>query len=355
MKKLYTLIATVAVVVSANAQNRAFSGQAAGQASNATIKVNALPVNGDRAIGDTLMWFPSPGVYLVNTADQTAFAIGNEDLDGLTPNNAGSGEVGDWGLYFSDDNTMYGTSTAQSNYYHPWENPILSGGTDSTFFWHATSWFAPAGQADNWFSFGPITLPAGGTLSWTDRTNPAYRDGYKVYVTNSIAAATPSFGDFTGSPIYTKTDSYPSTTYTTDTTWVMRSVGIPAAFAGGMVYIAFQHTANDMDVLYLDEFLIVESTAGVDEFSNGVKVFQNVPNPANGNTNIKYQLENAASVALNVYDVTGKVIFTQNMGEQTAGTYETTFATADMAAGVYYYSLSVDSNVSAAKKMVVIK
>ena len=220
MKKLYTLIAAVAVVVSANAQNKAFSGQNAGQPSNASLKIHALPANADRAIGDTLMWFPSPGVYLVNTADQAAFAIGNEDNDGLPPNNAG--ESMDWGLYYSDDNSMAGSVPTASNYYHPWENPIMSGGTDSTFFWHATSWFNPAGQADNWFSFGPITLPAGATLSWTDRTNPAYRDGYKVYMIDFIGGAAPSFVDFTGSAVYTKTDAYPSPTYTTDSTWVTR-------------------------------------------------------------------------------------------------------------------------------------
>jgi len=260
-----------------------------------------------------------------------------------------------WGLYYSTDNTMYGSSTAQSNYYHPWENPILSGGTDSTFFWHATSWFSPAGQADNWFSFGPITLPAGATLSWTDRTNPAYRDGYKVYMASSIGGTTPSFTDFTGAPLYTKTDSYPSVTYTTDTTWVMRSVGVPASMAAMPLYVAFQHTANDMDVLYLDEFLVVESASGVEEFTNGAHLFQNSPNPASSFTNIEYQLEKNSTVVLNVYDVTGKMVSTRNMGEQSAGKYGVPYSTADLTGGVYFYSLVVNGVPTTSMKMVVVK
>jgi hypothetical protein len=359
MKKLYTLIAAVAVVLSANAQNKAFSGQNSGHPYNAAIKVHALPANGDRAIGDTLMWFPSPGVYLVNTTDQANFAIGNEDNDPGTPNNAGTGEVDDWGLYFSTNNDMTGTDPTNDNFYHPWENPLLAGGTDSTFFWHATSWFNPAGQADNWLSFGPITLPAGATLSWTDRTNPAYRDGYKVFVTTTIGSTTPSLVDFVDPAIYTKLDSgtptTPSATYATDTTWVVRSVGIPAAYSGQPIYVAFEHNANDEDVLYLDEFLLVESTAGVEEFTNGAHLFQNMPNPAADFTSIQYKLEHNAAVVMNVYDVTGKLISSRDMGDQAAGTYAVNYSTENLAAGVYYYSLSVDKNTTAAMKMVVMK
>ena len=110
-----------------------------------------------------------------------------------------------------------------------------------------------------------------------------------------------------------------------------------------------------MDVLYLDEFLVVESSAGVSEFSNGAKLFQNMPNPANNMTSIKYELEHNATVAVNIYDVTGKLMSSRDMGEQSAGTYEMDYSLENLAAGVYYYSLTVDNTASAAMKMVVIK
>ena len=352
MKKIYTMVAAVAIVLSANAQNKAFSGANAGQSTNNVIRVQAM--SHDRAPGDTLMWFPSPGAFLFNTADAAAFNLTTEDIDGLTPNNAG--ESMDFGMYFSDDNTMYGANTAQSNYYHPYESPILSGGTDSSFFWHATSWFSPAGVADNWFMFGPITITSGCTLEWYDRTNPSYRDGYNVKLQLASTVSSPAtFTDFSGAAVYTKTDSYPSVTYTTDTTWVLRTAAIPATFNGQSIYVAFNHTANDMDVLYLDDFTIVGIPLGVNEFVNGAKLMQNMPNPASANTTITYQLEKNASVALNVYDVTGKVVASQVIGEEAAGTHNIDFNTANLAAGIYHYALTVDNAKSTAMKMVVIK
>ena len=244
MKKIYTLIAAVAVVLSANAQNKAFSGANGGQSIVSPLQVHTMDPT--RAPGDTLMWLPSPGAYLFNPADGLAFNIQNEDIDGLTPNNAG--EAMAYGLYYSTDNTVYGSSNAQTNYYHPYENPILSGGADSSFFWHATSWFSPAGQADNWFIMGPITITSGCSLEWYDRTNPSYRDGYNVKLQLASATSAPvTFSDFSGAAVYTKADSYPSVTYTTDTTWVLRSVAIPASMNGQSIYVAFNHTANDMD------------------------------------------------------------------------------------------------------------
>ncbi|HEY0029210.1 MAG TPA: choice-of-anchor J domain-containing protein, partial [Bacteroidia bacterium] len=312
MKKFYTLIAAVAVVFTASAQNKV-GGSSSAHVTNKNIK---LMNSENRAIGDTLMWLPYPGVLLANTADQAAFAIATEDIDGLTTYNAGYDM--DWGVYYSTDSSVNGVGNPTSNnWYHPWEVPAPAG-SDSSFYWHATSWFNPAGQADNWLMMGPVTLPAGATLKWTDRTNPSYRDGYKVFISTTVSSPM-TFVDFGGAAIYTKTDAYPSPTYATDTTWVTRSVGIPAMYSAQTIYIAFQHTANDMDVLYLDEFLVVESTSGVQEFVNGAKLFQNVPNPANGVSSISYQLEKNAQVALNVYDVTGKVVSTQNMGEQNSG------------------------------------
>ncbi len=350
MKKIYTIIAAVAVTIAASAQSKSGIHSGLSKPTNQSIKM--LPIHDSRAIGDTLMWFPYPGILLANSADLAAFAVVEEDIDGLPVNNVGYDP--DWGVYYSTDSSLNSLGNPTSNnWYHPWEVPAPAG-TDTSFYWHATSWFNPAGQANNWLMMGPVTLPAGATLKWTDRTNPAYRDGYKVFISTTVSP-TMTFSDFTGAPIYTKTDSYPSATYTTDTTWVERSVGIPAMYAAQPIYIAFQHDANDMDVLYLDEFTVVESTAGVQEFVSGAKLFQNMPNPTNGVSTINYELEKNAQVAFNVYDVTGKVVATENMGEQNSGAHSLNYNSNSLSAGVYYYSLTVNNATTAAMKMVVIK
>ena len=240
------------------------------------------------------------------------------------------------------------------NFYHPYENPTV----DSAFFYRSGSWFNPAGIANNWLIMGPVTLPSGGALGWYDRTNPAYRDGYKVYVTEaSNVSPTPTFTDFTGSAIYTKTDAYPSPTYATDTTWVLRTAILPGAVSGQPIYIAFNHNSNDMDVLYLDDFFVIEGITGVNEseFVNGAKLRQNMPNPAANFTTVSYELKDKSEITFTVYDVTGKKVAEQFEGTKSSGNHTIRLSTENIQAGVYYYSLMVGHNVTSAKKMVVVK
>jgi hypothetical protein len=349
MKKIYTLTAAFAVILSVNAQNRALNQSNGANASNRTVQVNPTPAT--RAMGDTLMWLPSPGVYLFDAADQASFEVVTEDEDALPPYNAGAPM--DYALYYSINTDVNGMGNPTGdNFYHPWEDQS----TDSSFFWSATSWFNPAGQAKNWLMMGPVTLPSTAcSLKWYDRTNPAYRDGYKVILSTTVSSPM-TYPDFTDPAIYTKTDAYPSPTYTTDTTWVLRSVNIPASYLGQQIYIAYFHNANDMDVLYLDEMTVEKATSvGVTEFANGVKVAQNSPNPCSTVSTISYELENNAAVALSVFDVTGKKIAEQNEGNQSAGVHTLKFNAENLAAGVYYYSLTVGENSTSVMKMVVVK
>lgn len=358
MKKIYTLITALAFTFGVSAQNRAMMPVANNVHSHSiNIQKHQLSQT-NRANGDTLMWLPLLGAYVMDSTNNFNFKISIEDIDGLPTNNAGYDP--DFGIYYSDDTSGMAVGHPwQSNYYHPYENPVLAGGTDSTFFWHATSWFNPAGQANNWLMFGPITIPSSGaSMKWYDKCNPAYRDGYKVYVTTTTSAAdSASFVDFNDPAIFTRPDAFPDPTYALDTTWQMRSVNIPATYSGQTVWFGFNHNANDMDVLYLDDFTVVEGPLGIEEneFVNGVRLFQNMPNPFNSVSTISYELKEKAAVSLSIYDVTGKKVTVENQGEQSSGIHSIKFNASNLSAGVYYYSLSVGSNATACKKMVVIK
>jgi hypothetical protein len=361
MKKIYTLIALASVAFGASAQTRGSVGQAStAHKANVAVTGTVMP-NSTRAIGDTLLYIPLPG-YMINATDGPTFGISNEDIDGLTTN---TGQPGDWTLYYSTDSSLDGSGNPTSdNYYHPWETPFPAG-DDSAFFWSATSWFAPAVCcADNWLEFGPITVPANGaTIVWYDKYN-RYRDGYRLIVADGTgfdAATTPLvFTDFDlGTTIFTQTDDpYPSATYATDTTWTLRSANVPASFNGTQMIFAFHHNANDMDVLRLDEITVIEGTnlsIGVVANAATNKVSQNMPNPFNNSTKITYELANAAAVSLSVYDVTGKKVAAQSEGTKTAGSHTLDFNGADLAAGVYYYSMTLGENTTSTMKMVVVK
>ncbi|MFA7360297.1 MAG: choice-of-anchor J domain-containing protein [Candidatus Kapaibacterium sp.] len=83
---------------------------------------------------------------------------------------------------------------------------------------------------------------------------------------------------------------------------------------------------------------------------------QNYPNPFNPTTTIKFALPKAGLVTLKIYDVAGRevmrLINSQNMN---AGYQTQLFNGSMLSSGVYFYSLLVDNNLIATKKMVLVK
>ena len=83
---------------------------------------------------------------------------------------------------------------------------------------------------------------------------------------------------------------------------------------------------------------------------------QNYPNPFNPTTTIKFSLPKAGIVTLKIYDVAGRevmrLINNQNMN---AGYQTQLFNGSMLSSGVYFYSLLVDNNLIATKKMVLVK
>ena len=342
------MIAAAAVIFTANAQNRAAITKGADSGKPFAGQIHKSPM----AAGDTLMYMPLLSTF-VNPTDIAAFTTVIEDIDGLPTYNVGYDP--DWGIYYSTDSSLDGSGgNMSSNWYQPWEVPAPAG-TDTAFYWHATSWFNPAGQANNWLEFGPLTIPAtGANLQWRERFNPWGTDGYQVMVSASFGSPY-SFADFSDPAIFTRTDSHPSADPSLDSVWQLKSVNIPASYNGQVVIIAFDHNAFDMDVIYLDEITLIEGPAGVHEVANGAKLSQNIPNPCSNVATINYELEKNAVIALSVYDVTGKLVMNQELGSQAIGSHSVKLNTSDLAGGVYYYSLSVDQTATQAMKMVIVK
>lgn len=79
---------------------------------------------------------------------------------------------------------------------------------------------------------------------------------------------------------------------------------------------------------------------------------QNMPNPAVATTRINYNMNVAGSANFTVTDITGKVVFTQDLGQQAAGEHMFELNTSEFAAGMYNYTLTV-AGESATRKMMV--
>ncbi len=333
MKKIYALllfclISTVIFAQSKTGQNQNFTPN---------HKAIGISTSTDKAIGDTLMYFNGNGFY-VNPTDQTAFDYLNEDMDGLTAYNAGSGWTSKWQFWYSLDATEF-----QPN------------DIDTAFYMSSTSWFNPAGQSDDWFSFGPITVPAatGLHLAWNVKNNPAYRDGYKVWVSTTGMS---NYTDFIGTPIYSRTDANPSPTEATDTIWNTVGVDIPSSYNGSLVYVGFQHIANDMDVLWLDEITLVEKLVpiGMNDAEGIISVSNNFPNPVKDITTFSYQVNKNVNVNVDLYDLSGRLVMSLPQGNQTSGVHNVKINAENLPNGSYFFTVTAGENKTT-KKMVVVK
>ena len=94
------------------------------------------------------------------------------------------------------------------------------------------------------------------------------------------------------------------------------------------------------------------------------ELLRNYPNPFNPETWIPYRLAEDANVSLTIYDTSGALVRSIDLGHQTAAVYETRAKAIywdgrnrfgeQVASGIYFYSLST-GDFSATRKMVILK
>ena len=96
--------------------------------------------------------------------------------------------------------------------------------------------------------------------------------------------------------------------------------------------------------------LLDDPAASVAELSNefGMNVY---PNPTNTNTTVSFDINNEATAAVNVTDLSGKVVFSATLGTVN-GSQNVTIDTRSLTSGVYMVNLSVDGAVSTQKLVV---
>ncbi len=123
----------------------------------------------------------------------------------------------------------------------------------------------------------------------------------------------------------------------------------------GLNAAALAEVETNARISYYDVFGITQISEIADRFSLG----QNYPNPFNPVTKIRYSLQQSGSSLMNVkmlvYDITGRIVGVLVNSQQRPGVYEVDFDAKNIASGVYFYKLVVDSKFSEVKKMIVLK
>lgn len=118
--------------------------------------------------------------------------------------------------------------------------------------------------------------------------------------------------------------------------------------------IRFETTGNDFG--NLDEITIIpEAITAVEAEDNEnnlpteFQLYQNYPNPFNPQTTISFDLPEAASVRINVYDINGQLVRKLVDEKYHAGTHRITFEGTNLASGVYFLNSLMNS--ASGKKM----
>ena len=81
---------------------------------------------------------------------------------------------------------------------------------------------------------------------------------------------------------------------------------------------------------------------------------QNYPNPFNAQTEIAFELGNAVSIDLSVYDIAGRKVATLANGILEAGHHSAVWNAEKFSSGIYFYQLETESE-SYSRKMTLLK
>ena len=95
---------------------------------------------------------------------------------------------------------------------------------------------------------------------------------------------------------------------------------------------------------------IVEET----EFPRGITLSQNYPNPFNPTTSIRYGIDKATNVQLEVYNMLGQRVMTLVNEQKTAGWYTVNFDASHLSSGTYMYRITANGTQQI-KSMMLIK
>ncbi len=121
-----------------------------------------------------------------------------------------------------------------------------------------------------------------------------------------------------------------------------------------IAYLVFD---TDKNRYYLKIGEISDITTGVttERFNveNGVKLWQNSPNPVASKTKISYSIEKGGVVKLEVFDIRGRSLGTLVHDYQAPGNYSVDFDARDLRQGIYFYKITAQGSTLTRKMMVV--
>lgn len=111
----------------------------------------------------------------------------------------------------------------------------------------------------------------------------------------------------------------------------------------GTPYIGFVSSDTTTMANDIRNFLNSTGISENKEIMNSLSLF---PNPAASETNLSFNLNSAASLDINIVDLTGRNVVNVMNGNVTAGVFSKTINTSGLSEGIYYISVKTDGVVT---------
>ncbi len=241
---------------------------------------------------------------------------------------------------------------------------LVTATTDATAALIGTGWSndtaaaAPSGLVSHQVAGQTPVLDVNGSV--VDETTGVVQDGFRVKVKNLSTKAA----------LNRVTSAETTTGY--NMTFVDLKVG-HAAQVGDVLEISADSPSPLIGVQPVRHIVTIDDVKATRieladliayEIPSETELLHNYPNPFNPETWIPYRLASDAEVVLTIYDSTGQVVRTLDMGHQMAAVYESRAKAIywdgrnrfgeQVASGIYFYSLSA-GEFSATRKMMILK
>ncbi len=123
-----------------------------------------------------------------------------------------------------------------------------------------------------------------------------------------------------------------------------------------MLWLQVNHIFSNINRAIAIFPVIDDGTFGIedDAFLNGLKLGQSFPNPATTSATILFELETGSEVQLEMTDINGNTVLSENLGKKPSGTHHHNISLENLASGIYFYTLHAN-NKSLTKRLIVSK
>ena len=187
----------------------------------------------------------------------------------------------------------------------------------------SSSWYDPITPADDWLITPQVTLGANSEVIYDEKAqDPSYPDGYELM----ISTTTPDAAGFNANPALYSVGAAANPA-------VQQTFSL-AAYANQSVYLAWHNNSTDQYVLMIDNVVIQEAGAELNENSIVASAY---PNPAVDVLNVTI---NQVVETISIISLDGKVVSTTNVDGTGA-----IVNVSDLAPGAYIYSVNTENGM----------